>query len=130
MARRILTITLLLVLGIAGAMAQNSSTTPGVPVPNDPHTDVPKTTAPDQQSDTQKEQDHAQSSTDQQQYPDAPRAQNDQSSDKDQSADKTEQENKSADQPNRDPDSGNADHSQKPPEDRADPHSGDRIPQF
>jgi hypothetical protein len=80
MRKYFITAGLLLALSGAGAVAQTSST-PGVPVPNDPHTTPnPQATAPDQVSpddttNSDQDRDHDRTSSDQQQYPDTPRDQ-------------------------------------------------------
>jgi len=85
MKRQILTAALLLFgLSGLGAMAQNSSTTPGIPSPNDPNTyPNPQATAPDQPGQQDQDRDPAQTSTDQQQYPDSPHRDRDRGNNKD-----------------------------------------------
>lgn len=75
MKKYVITAGLLFALSGMGAWAQSSSTTPGVPPPNDPGTyPNPQASAPDQISpDQQTDTDHDRTSSDQQEYPDAPR---------------------------------------------------------
>ncbi|MGZ4815005.1 MAG: hypothetical protein ACXVZV_06340 [Terriglobales bacterium] len=119
MKNYLITAGLLFALSGVGALAQNSSTTPGVPAPNDPHTypnpqaTAPDQTSPDQQTDADRDQDR--SNSDQQQYPDTPSAR-DHINDNGQSTSDREKQ------------SGDMDHDRQSDRDRT-PQDNNRYPQ-